>query len=72
MIKEVFSSGIETGSTKRVATSIVIVSFSPDVLHLHPIHEPTLATGALSSCVKHSSCTAHKLNYLKIRTTFDV
>ena len=26
------------------------------------IIEPTLATGALSSCVKHSRCTAHKLN----------
>ena len=36
------------------------------------IVEPTLATGALSSRVRHSSRTAHKLNYLNIRTTFDV
>ena len=36
------------------------------------IFEATLATGALSSRVRHSSCTAHKLNYLNIRTTFDV
>ena len=36
------------------------------------IVEPILATGALSSRVRHSSCTAHKLNYLNIRTTLDV
>ena len=36
------------------------------------IVEPTLATGALSSRVRHSSRAAHKLNYLNIRTTFDV
>ena len=36
------------------------------------IIEPTLATGALSSRVRHSSRSAHKLNYLNIRTTFDV
>ena len=36
------------------------------------IVEPTLATGALSSRVRHSSLAAHKLNYLNIRTTFDV
>ena len=37
MIQEVFSSGIERGCTKRVATLILIVSFSPDVLHQRPI-----------------------------------
>ena len=37
MIQEVFSSGIERGRTKRVATSILIVSFSPGVLHQRPI-----------------------------------
>ena len=36
------------------------------------IIEPTLDTGALSSRVRNSSRTAHKLNYLNIRTTFDV
>ena len=33
LIQVVFSSGIETEDTKRVATSIPIVCFSPDVLH---------------------------------------
>ena len=37
MIQEVFSSGIERGGTKRVATLILIVSFSPGVLHQRPI-----------------------------------
>ena len=33
MIQVVFSIGIEAGGTKCVATSILIVGFSPDVLH---------------------------------------
>ena len=33
LFQVVFSSGIEAGGTKRVATSIPLVSFSPDVLH---------------------------------------
>ena len=37
MILEVFSIGIEAGGTKRVATSIPIFSFGPDVLHRRPV-----------------------------------
>ena len=33
------------------------------------IVEPTLATGTLSSRVRHSNRTTHKLNYLNIRTS---
>ena len=33
LFQVIFSSGIEAGGTKRVATSIPLVSFSPDVLH---------------------------------------
>ena len=33
LFQVVFSSGIEAGGTKRVATSIPLVSFSPDVPH---------------------------------------
>ena len=47
MIQEVFSSGIERGGTKRVATLILIVSFSPGVLHQRPIQAVHLPAESL-------------------------
>ena len=47
MTKEVFSSGIETGSTKRVATSIPTLSFSPGVLPQRPVQAVHLLAKSL-------------------------
>ena len=47
MIKVVFSIGIEAGGTKRVATSIPIVSSSPDVLHRRPVQAVHLLVESL-------------------------
>ena len=43
MIQVVFLIGIEAGGTKCVATSILIVSFSPGVLHRRPVQAVHLA-----------------------------
>ena len=47
LIQVVFSSGIETEDTKRVATSIPIVCFSPDVLHWRPVKAVHLLSESL-------------------------
>ena len=47
MIQVVFSIGIEAGGTKCVATSILIVSFSPDVLHRRPVQAVHLLVESL-------------------------
>ena len=47
MILEVFSIGIEAGGTKRVATSIPIFSFGPDVLHRRPVQAVHLLVESL-------------------------
>ena len=44
LFQVIFSSGIEAGGTKRVATSIPLVSFSPDVLHRRPVQAVHLAS----------------------------
>ena len=47
LIQVEFSSGIETEDTKRVATSIPIVCFSPDVLHWRPVKAVHLLSESL-------------------------
>ena len=47
MIWVVFSIGIEAGGTKRVATSIPLVCFSPDVIHRRPVQAVHLLAESL-------------------------
>ena len=59
MIQVVFSIGIEAGGTKCVATSILIVSFSPDVLHRRPVQAVHLLVESLYFCSQPYLQTKH-------------
>ena len=64
MIQEVFSSGIERGCTKRVATSILTFSFSPGVLHQRPIQAVHLPAESLyfTTLCRASQCYSTRVH----------